>query len=308
MLIYMNLWIPSLGEVEMKPPVFDYLTPSSLTEAAQVINETPGAMIIAGGQSLIPALNFKLAWPSALIDIRNIPDLDTIQINENEIIVGAGVRHCDVEKDQRIGKRHPIMHKAMAYVAHSPIRNRGTVVGSICHADAAAEMPLILVLTDGYVTATSVDGSRTIAARDFFKFHMTTSRHDNEIIQTAHFPIPNSSGGYSFQEFARRSGDYAVAAIACLMTLDNSGKIEEVKIAGCGISHRPIRLNSVEQVVVGTTLTENDVSQAIEALAESVTSPDDIHATNKYRKYLAGKLLSKSLIEAKERAQKGKSS
>ena len=288
----------------MKPPVFDYLTPSSLTEAAKAINETPGAIIISGGQSLIPALNFKLAWPSALIDIRNIPDLDKIQINDDEIAVGARVRHCDVEKDQRIGKLHPIMHKAMAYVAHSPIRNRGTVVGSICHADAAAEMPLILVLTDGYVTATSVDGSRTIAARDFFKFHMTTSRHDNEIIQSAHFPIPNSMGGYSFQEFARRSGDYAVAAIACLMTLDNSGKIEEVKIAGCGISHRPIRLNSVEQVVVGTTLTENDVSQAIEALAESVTSPDDIHATKKYRKYLAGKLLSKSLVEAKERAQK----
>ena len=290
----------------MKPPVFDYLTPSSLTEAAKAINETPGAIIISGGQSLIPALNFKLAWPSALIDIRNIPNLDQIQFGADEIIIGARVRHCELEKNQQIWKLHPIMHDAMAYVAHAPIRNRGTVVGSICHADAAAEMPLILVLTDGYVTATSVDGTRTIAAKDFFKFHMTTTRHDNEIIQSAHFPLPNSMGGYSFQEFARRSGDYAIAAIACLMTLDNTGKVEEVKIAGCGISQRPIRLNNVEQLVIGSKLTENDLSQAMEALGESVTSPDDIHATNKYRKHLAKKLLSKSLIEAMERAQKRK--
>ena len=290
----------------MKPPVFDYLTPSSLTEAAKAINETPGAIIISGGQSLIPALNFKLAWPSALIDIRNIPNLDQIQFGADEIIIGARVRHCELEKNQQIWKLHPIMHDAMAYVAHAPIRNRGTVVGSICHADAAAEMPLILVLTDGYVTATSVDGTRTIAAKDFFKFHMTTTRHDNEIIQSAHFPLPNSMGGYSFQEFARRSGDYAIAAIACLMTLDNTGKVEEVKIAGCGISQRPIRLNNVEQLVIGSKLTENDLSQAMEAISEYVTSPDDIHATNKYRKHLAAKLLSKSLIEAMERAQKRK--
>lgn len=290
----------------MKPPVFDYLTPSSLTEAANAINETPGAIIISGGQSLIPALNFKLAWPPALIDIRNIPNLDQIHLGADEIVIGARVRHCDLEKNQQVRKLHPIIHDAMAYVAHAPIRNRGTVVGSICHADAAAEMPLILVLTDGYVTATSVDGTRTIAANDFFKFHMTTTRHDNEIIQSAHFPLPNSMSGYSFQEFARRSGDYAIAAIACLMTLDNSGKVEEVKIAGCGISQRPIRLKNVEQLVIGSKLTDNDLNQAIHALSEHVTSPDDIHATNKYRKYLAGKLLSKSLIEAMERAQKRK--
>jgi len=286
----------------MKPSLFDYLTPSSITEAAKAMHENPGAMVIAGGQSLVPALNFKLAGPSMLIDILRIPDLDTIHIDDTEIVVGARVRHCDIEGNQEIGRVHPILQEAMAYVAHAPIRNRGTVVGSICHADAAAEMPLMLVLNDGYVTAASVDGSRTIVARDFFKFHMTTSRKSHEIITAAHFPLPVAGSGYSFQEFARRSGDYAVAAIGTLMTLNSDGSVDSIKVAGCGIAACPIRLDAVEEAVAGSALSDNDLDSAVQALAEYVTAPDDMHATNDYRKYLAGKLLSKSLVEAKERA------
>jgi len=290
----------------MKPSLFDYLTPSSVTEAAKAMHDNPGAMVIAGGQSLVPALNFRLAGPSMLVDIRQIPDLDKIQIDDNEIKVGARVRHCDVENHEQIGRLHPILHEAMAYVAHAPIRNRGTVVGSICHADAAAEMPLMLVLNEGYVTATSVEGVRKIASGDFFKFHMTTTRRPDEIVTSAHFPLPMAGSGYSFQEFARRSGDYAIAAIGTLMTLNDQGNIAEVKVAGCGIAACPIRLDAVEEAVHGSALSEDDLGRAVKELAEYVTAPDDMHATNDYRKYLAGKLLRKSLIVAKERAQERK--
>ena len=289
----------------MKPSSFDYVSPVSVQEAAIALEENPGAMIIAGGQSLVPALNFKLASPAMLVDIKKIPDLDKIFLDNQKIVIGANVKHVQVEENTYVKDNHPLMVEALKYVAHGPIRNQGTTVGSLCHADSAAEMPIILVLTDGYVTAVSSEGERTISAGEFFKFHMTTSRKDSEMITHAHFPIPDSNSGYSFLEFARRSGDYAISAIAVLMNIDENNQISSVKVAAGGISSCPIRLLDVEEVLLGSMLDESDVKKATEICRRFVTAPADVHATVEYRKGLTCGLLAKALVQAKERAKKG---
>ena len=289
----------------MKPSSFDYVAPSSVKDAALALQENPGAMIIAGGQSLVPALNFKLASPAMLVDIKKIPDLAEILLDNQKIVIGANVKHVQVEENMLVKENHPLMVEALKYVAHGPIRNQGTTVGSLCHADSAAEMPIILVLTDGHVTAVSPEGERIISASEFFKFHMTTSRRDSEIVTHAHFPIPDKNSGYSFLEFARRSGDYAISAVAVLMNIDENNYISSVKGAAGGIASCPIRLSEVEDALIGTTLDESDVRKAAEICGKFVTAPADVHATVEYRKGLTCRLLSKALLQAKERAGKG---
>ena len=289
----------------MKPSSFEYVAPTSVQEVTLALQENPGAMIIAGGQSLVPALNFKLASPAMLVDIKKIPDLDSIFLENKKIVIGANVKHVQVEENTQVRDNHPLMHEALKYVAHGPIRNQGTTVGSLCHADSAAEMPIILILTDGHVTAVGPEGERTIPAKEFFKFHMTTSRRDSEIITHAHFPIPEKNSGYSFLEFARRSGDYAISAVAVLMNIDENSRILSVKVAAGGIAACPIRLSEVEDVLLGTTLDESDVRKATEICIRYVTAPADVHATVEYRKGLTCRLLAKALVQAKETAKKG---
>ena len=289
----------------MKPSSFEYVAPTSVQEVTLALQENPGAMIIAGGQSLVPALNFKLASPAMLVDIKKIPDLDSIFLENQKIVIGANVKHVQVEENTQVKDNHPLMYEALKYVAHGPIRNQGTTVGSLCHADSAAEMPIILILTDGHVTAVGPEGERTIPAKEFFKFHMTTSRRDSEIITHAHFPIPEKNSGYSFLEFARRSGDYAISAVAVLMNIDENSRILSVKVAAGGIASCPIRLSEVEDVLLGSTLDESDVRKATEICIRYVTAPADVHATVEYRKGLTCRLLAKALVQAKETAKKG---
>ena len=289
----------------MKPSSFDYISPSSLLEATAFLHEHPGSMVIAGGQSLVPALNFKLANPSVLIDIRKIPNLNKISILDNTIEVGANVKHCAIEESIEIEAKFPLMIDAMQYVAHAPIRNQGTLVGSLCHADSAAEMPILLVLTDGWVNAVGPTGERNIAASDFFKFHMTTTKSDDEIITHAYFPIPSNNSGYAFKEFARRNGDYAISAVAVLMEIDYDGLISSLSVAAGGIASCPIRLEDVESALLGKRLILRELQNAAEICKKYVTAPEDVHATLDYRKYLTSKLLSSALVEAQKRAKKG---
>ena len=289
----------------MKPSSFEYVAPVSVMEATLALQDNPGAMIIAGGQSLVPALNFKLASPTMLVDIKKIPDLDEIFLENQKIVIGANVKHVQVEENPYVKDNHPLMVEALHYVAHGPIRNQGTTVGSLCHADSAAEMPILLILTDGHVTAVSPEGERTISASEFFKFHMTTSREDSEMITHAHFPIPDRNSGYSFVEFARRSGDYAISAVAVILDVDDNDRISSIKIAAGGIASCPIKLVEIENVLLGSKLDENDLKKASEICKNLVTAPADVHATVEYRKGLTCRLLTKALVQAKGRAKKG---
>ena len=286
----------------MKPPLFEYRAPQSVADAVALLGENPGAMVLAGGQSLVPAMNFRLANPSHLVDLQKIDGLDTVEIGSDAITVGAMVRHRDLELDDRVHAAHPLIREVMAHVAHVPIRNRGTVVGSLCHADAAAEMPLLLLLTGGSVTAVGPDGERTIAADEFFQFHMTTTRRPDELILSARFPIPAAGSGAAFDEFARRHGDYAIAALGAIVEKAGDGTANRVALCACGVGSRPIRLAEAESALTGTMLGESDLAAAAEAAAGQVTAPDDMHATTAYRKRLLGSLVKRVVARASARA------
>lgn len=286
----------------MKPPLFDYHSPATLDEAIALLTEGDGAMIMAGGQSLVPAMNMRLANPPRLVDIQRIPGLAHISVADGVIRVGAMVRHRDLELDERIYKANPLIREALGNVAHVPIRHRGTTVGSLCHADAAAEMPMVLVLTGGSVVARGRSGPRTIAAQDFFEFHMTTTRRPDEIIVEARFPALAPGAGHAFEEFTRRHGDYAIAAVGAILRKNKDGAISDVSLAACGISSRPLKLAAAEAVLTGAKPEKAVLDEAGRAAAAAVTAGDDMHATAAYRKHLVAVLLRKAVEKAMSRA------
>lgn len=286
----------------MKPSLFEYVAPDTVDEAIQALDSDPGAMVLAGGQSLIPAMNFRLASASRLVDLRAIAELRGLEVANGVIRVGAMVRHRTVEQDQAVVRANPLLQEALTHVAHVPIRNRGTVVGSLCHADAAAEMPLVLLLTGGSVLARSISGERRIAAEDFFRFHMTTSRAPGELVVSADFPVLPEGAGHAFEEYARRHGDYAIAAVGVILECDGDGTVRTARIAACGVGSRPVLLDTAAQAVIGTRLSEQDLAAAAQASEASVTAAGDIHATPEYRKHLLGSLLRRALLRAAARA------
>lgn len=289
----------------MKPSLFDYCSPNTVGEVVSALSADPGAMILAGGQSLVPAMNLRLASPTRLVDIKNVADLSETTIGDGVIKVGAMVRHRDLELNDAVHAAHPLIREMMHYVAHVPIRNRGTVVGSLCHADAAAEMPLLLVLTGGTVTAIGPNGTRDIAAADFFQFHMTTSKAPDEMILCANIPVLPDGAGFAFHEFARRQGDYAIAATGAIISLDSSNTVTSARIGACGISSTPVVLGKVEEAIMGTQLTKQAIADAANVAGDAVTLPDDMHATTGYRKHLLTSLVRRVLAEAAERAAGG---
>ncbi|MCR9136151.1 MAG: xanthine dehydrogenase family protein subunit M [Alphaproteobacteria bacterium] len=286
----------------MKPSLFDYCSPQTVSEVVSALSEDPGAMILAGGQSLVPAMNLRLASPTRLVDIKNVADLSDISISDGVIKVGAMVRHRDLELDDTVHAAHPLIREMMHYVAHVPIRNRGTVVGSLCHADAAAEMPLLLLLAGGTVTAVGPNGTRDIAAAEFFQFHMTTSRAPDEMILHANIPVLPEGAGYAFHEFARRQGDYAIAAVGAILSVDGGNTVTSARVGACGIASTPVLLNRVEEAITGSTLTKQSIDDAAKVAGDAVTLPDDMHATTGYRKHLLSGLVRRVLAEAAERA------
>jgi len=287
----------------MKPPLFRYEAPKTVEEAVVALAGDADAMVLAGGQSLIPAMNFRLSNPSVLIDIQHLPGLKGISIDGDRIVVKAMTRHRELELDERVLKANPLIAEAMAHVAHIPIRNRGTVVGSLCHADAAAEMPMILVLLGGSVVLQGPAGRREIAADDFFRFHMTTTRRRDEIVLEARFPMLPADAGWAFDEMTRRHGDYAIAGVGAVLRFGPNGRAAEVRLAACGIASRPIRLNAAEQLLTGTFLGEFDLATAGEAAANMVTAPDDMHATKAYRRRVVATLVRRLVAKGASRAR-----
>ena len=286
----------------MKPSNFEYFAPKNLNDAISILDKNSEARVLAGGQSLVPSMNFRLTSPTHLVDLKNIENLDQIKIENNLIEVGAVVKHCELENNKELIKANPLILEALKYVAHIPIRNRGTTVGSICHADAAAEMPLILLMSDGYIIAKGPDGTREIPANDFFQFHMTTALNQNEVVTHAVFSCLGENTGHSFKEFARRHGDYAIAAASVIIDLDRDENIENIKIGSCGVASKPIRLEECEDILIGNKLSNEIINRTKEISRKYVTAEDDFHATNAYRKHLLSNLIHEALIDAKNNA------
>lgn len=285
----------------MKPPAFAYQAPATLAEAIALLAADPEARPIAGGQSLMPLLNFRLAAPSLLVDLRRVPGLDEISAGADGIRLGAKVRWRDIEDDARLATAHPLLQTAVANVAHYQIRNRGTVGGSLAHADPAAELPGIAVTCDGEITAVGVAGTRTILAADFFTGPLTTALRSDEIITELRLPPWPAPRRWAFQEFALRQGDFALAGIALHYDEDEAGRASNAHvgvIGGCGWSHR---LPEVEVVLDGSTIDESTIAAAARSAAAAVDPPQDLHAGAEYRRALVGTLVERALRAAAQR-------
>src|ERR1700727_952482 len=242
---------------------------------------------LAGGQSLVPMLAFRVASPSLLVDLRKLAELRQIKIADDGVTLGAMVRWRDILDDAGLRKAHPLLVAAVEHVAHYQIRNRGTVGGSIAHADPAAEMPGVVVTCEAKMTVVGKSGSRVIEAKDFFEGPLMTALQPDEIITEIKLPAWPAQRRFGFQEFARRRGDFALAA-ALLFYDEEGGKAHNAHVGAIGVGDTPLRLAAVEQVLNGNVIDETTINKAEAAASASVDPHDDIHASGAYRKALIG--------------------
>ena len=283
----------------MKLPPFDYACPTTLPEAVQLLASRDGeAKAIAGGQSLVPMLAFRLAHPALLVDLRKLPDLRGIEISEKGVKLGAMVRWRDIEDDARLDTAHPLLKAAIDHVAHYQIRNRGTVGGSVAHADPAAEMPGIAVTCDAEIAVVGKSGAHVIQAADFFQGALTTALTSDEIIVEVRLPAWPQGRRWGFKEFARRRGDFALAAAAVFYDLDGNGRATNAHVGVIGVGDRPLRLAGVEDVLNGQVIDEATIAKAEAATHAGVDPQDDIHASAPYRRALAGTMVERALRDA----------
>lgn len=282
----------------MKLPPFDYACPTTLPEAIELLASHDDAKAIAGGQSLVPMLAFRLAQPSLLVDLRKLADLRGIRISDAGVTLGAMVRWRDIEDDERLETAHPLLKAAISHVAHYQIRNRGTVGGSIAHADPAAEMPGIAMTCDAEIAVVGKSGARVIQAADFFQGALTTALTTDEIIVEIRLPAWPAGRRWGFQEFARRRGDFAMAAAAVFYDQDERGKARNAHVGVIGVGDRPLRLTAVEDVLNGESIDEATIAKADAATSAAVEPQDDIHASAAYRRSLVGTMVERALKSA----------
>ncbi|HEV2510336.1 xanthine dehydrogenase family protein subunit M [Bosea sp. (in: a-proteobacteria)] len=287
----------------MKPAAFDYVRAESVAHAAQILaGAGSDGKVIAGGQSLMPMMNFRLVKPSVLVDINAIAGLDHVELNGSRLRIGALVRHFMTACDPIIAQHAPIVTEAMKHVAHLTVRNRGTFCGSVCHADPAAEMPMMTVLLDGRIHAVSTRGMRIIPIGEFFAGSLVTSLEPDELVTTVDLATTGREMGYGFHEFARRHGDYALAAVAVLMRRE-AGKARDVRIAVMGVGEMPSRVPAAEEVIEGNELCDAAILRATESLRTAISPNSDLNASADYRRHLAGALAGRAIRDAWSRAR-----
>jgi CO/xanthine dehydrogenase FAD-binding subunit len=287
----------------MKPAAFDYVRAESVAHAVDALAGAGGdGKIIAGGQSLMPMMNFRLVKPSVLVDINAIAGLDRVERDGPRLRIGALVRHFMTARDPIIARHAPVVTEAMKHVAHLTVRNRGTFCGSVCHADPAAEMPMMTVLLDGRIHAVSSRGTRTIPVLDFFAGSLVTTLELDELVAAIDLATTPEGMGYGFHEFARRHGDYALAAAAALMRRED-GRVKDVRIAVMGVGEMPSRIAAAEDQLEGTELTDEAVGRAVAALREAISPGSDLNASADYRRHLAGALAGRAIHDAWSRAK-----
>jgi len=284
----------------VKPAPFAYTRPADLDAALAALAGTPDAKVLAGGQSLVPLLSMRLAAPSLLVDINGLPDLDHVRSAADGVRVGALARHAAVLADEEARRVQPLLAMALANVAHATIRNRGTTVGSLVHADAAAEMPVVLRLLGGAVDVVSARGLRTIGAEELYVGPLESALEHDEIAVEAFFPALAPDSGVAFQEVARRNGDYALCGAAALVRLENDGlggdRIVEARVGYLSVCDVPTVVDVA--AAVGDVLTDYSERVAGEMALESLDPQADIHGTAAYRAQLVRVLTGRVLRSA----------
>ncbi|MBN8981326.1 MAG: xanthine dehydrogenase family protein subunit M [Rhizobiales bacterium] len=289
----------------MKPAAFEYVCAETVEQATEALAGAGGdGKILAGGQSLMPMMNFRLVKPSVVVDINRIPGLDQIQLRGDRLTIGALVRHRMTASDRLIATHCPVVHDAMRHVAHLTVRNRGTFCGSVCHADPAAEMPLMTLLLNGSMKLTSKDGDRTVSAKDFFVGSLVTALAPEDLVTEIEIDALPSNAGWGFAEFSRRHGDYALAAAA--VTLQKvDGVATNVRVAMMGVGEVPVRASIVESMLEGHEINGALTDRAIDAIRAELEPTTDLNASADYRRHLAGALLQRTILQAWQKAAPG---
>ena len=285
----------------MKMPPFDYACPTTLSEAVALLASRDDAKALAGGQSLVPMLAFRLAQPALLVDLRKLAELRKITISADGVRLGSMVRWRDILDDDRLTTAQPLLKAAVAEVAHYQIRNRGTVGGSLAHADPAAEMPGIAVTCEAEIHVRGKSGSRMIKAGEFFVGPLMTALAADEIIVEVRLPAWPAGRRWGFQEFARRRGDFALAAAAVFYDEEDGGKICNAHAGAIGVADRPLRLHAVENILNGRRLDDDTMAKADAAACAAVNPDGDIHASAAYRRALVGTMVERALKAAHSR-------
>ena len=287
----------------MKPPPFDYSSPETLEEALDILAEVGDeARPLAGGQSLIPLLSLRLARPAHLIDLAGIESLKSITAN-GQLSIGAMVRERKAESDPRVHEMVPLLTEALPFIGHPAIRSRGTIGGSLSHADPAAELPAVALILEATMLAQSKErGERTIAAADFFDGFFTTSLEPDEILTEVRFDAAPTNTGFAMDEVARRHGDFAMVGVAAMVTVSDK-EVTHARVALTGVGQTPVRIAAVEASLEGASPTEDTWKAAAAEIAAAIDPPADLHGSTAYRKHVAGYLVQKTLARAAERAQ-----
>lgn len=283
----------------MKLPQFEYRAPATAEEVVRLLASYAGeAKIIAGGQTLLPTMAFRLANPSALIDLRNIETLRHISVDDSGVVLGARVRWCEIENSSELRSAHPLLVEAISHVAHYQVRNRGTIGGSLAHADPAAEMPCIAATCEAELRLLSPRGERRVSAKEFFLGSLATALADDEMILDVRLPFWRSSRKWAFIEFSRRPGDFALAGVALYFDPDAEGRAHNVHIGLIGACYYPRRIASAECIFEGQSPTPAIASRVADAVSRAADPLNDQHANAKYRKALVGTLMERAIAAA----------
>lgn len=286
----------------MKPAPFTYHDPRSVAEATQLLATHENTRVLAGGQSLMPMMNFRYAMPDHLIDLNKLSELSYIRIENNALKIGAMTRQRDLEFSADIARRCPVLQAALAHVGHRQTRNRGTLGGSLCHQDPSAELLNIVALLDATMHVVSARGTRDMACAEFALSYMTTALEADEMLAGVTLKISEKSNSYGFSEFARRHGDFAIVACSALLELDAQGNIADTAIALSGLAHAPVRPAAIEQALRGQK-PDAATFKAAAAETEKLEAGSDAYVTSAYRQHLARVLTYRALDEAAAQAK-----
>ncbi len=299
----------------MKPAIFDYEVATSIEHAVRLLSSSDNSKIIAGGQSLMPIINFRLLEPSLLVDITRLPDLQGIKSTlGGGISIGASTKHHELETSLLIKERFPLISDAMKHVAHLAIRNKGTIGGSLSHADPAAELPLLMLLLDAVLHITGPTGLRKISVKEFLVGALTTILEDNEILTRIDIPSLPKRTNFAFNELSQRAGDLALCAVGVTISMSSgmlgrTKKIKDARIGLMGVNDTAIRISEAENLLIGRSSLDSSIIDQVAQICTSTISPNtDLHASADFRRHLALQMTKKTLTEAWEKAQASKTS
>jgi CO/xanthine dehydrogenase FAD-binding subunit len=285
----------------VKPPQFDYHDPHAVDEALTLLAEHgEDAKVLAGGQSLVPMLNFRLTYPDHLIDLTRVPSLSYIRRRDGVLRIGAMTRQATLESSPVVAAHWPLLTEALGFVAHAQIRNRGTVGGSVAHADPAAELPVAFTALDATFHVRSSKGRRSIGAGDFFLTHLTTALEPEELLVEIEVPAVPDGTGWAFTEYARRHGDFALGGAAVLLTLQD-GVCKRARIALLAAADTPLRAHDAERSLEGNKVSEEAAAEAGRVAAADINPTGDIHGGTEYRKQLIEGMVRRAIGQAIER-------